>query len=155
MRETLFNWLTPDLPQARCLDLFAGTGALGLEALSRGALAVDFVEIHRDAYQQLNENLKLLNTSDATTINGSAMLYISQDHQPYNIIFLDPPFDENLWQECIDIIEQRQLVAEDGLIYVEHPRDRVLKIPSQWQILKQKQHGQVTAMLYQRPMNKG
>src|SRR5512134_933490 len=92
VRETLFNWLTPVIAGARCLDLFAGSGALGIEALSRGAAAVTFVERHPQAVRGLRANLAQLRAEGARVEQADALLWLRQAPQPFTVVFLNPPF---------------------------------------------------------------
>ena len=100
VRETLFNWLAPHLDGARCLDLFAGTGALGFEALSRGAGSCDFVERSPQAVRQLRANVDLLGACNATVVQDDALDFITRfSGMPYDVVFLDPPFAADLLAE--------------------------------------------------------
>ncbi|VUD53683.1 Ribosomal RNA small subunit methyltransferase D [Thalassocella blandensis] len=150
LRETLFNWLAPYIEGARCLDAYAGTGALGLEALSRGAEQVQFIESNGRTASQLQNNLQLLQTNQANVAHGSCIDWLkSNSPQPYDLIFLDPPFAENLWQSTIDALCEHQLLRPNALIYIEMPRQHLLQTPSQWRNIKQKDSGQVSARLYE------
>ena len=92
VRETLFNWLAADLPQARCLDCFAGSGALGIEALSRYAGHVTLVELEPQVARQLTGNLRTLNSSAGQVIQADTLRWLGTPGQPYDIVFIDPPF---------------------------------------------------------------
>ena len=105
IRETLFNWLAPHIHGARCLDLFAGTGALGLEALSRGAASAVFVERDAVAEQRLRNNVDLLGADNAEIVSGDARDFLRSDSAgPFNIVFLDPPFAGNLLGETCRLL---------------------------------------------------
>src|SRR5690606_3705719 len=106
IRETLFNWLAPELPGARCLDLFAGSGSLGLEALSRGAAASWMLERDAHAAGCLRENLQLLAADGGVVQHLDSLTHLRQGNaeQPFDVIFIDPPFDRNLWQASIDAL---------------------------------------------------
>ncbi|WP_082679516.1 MULTISPECIES: 16S rRNA (guanine(966)-N(2))-methyltransferase RsmD [Microbulbifer] len=148
LRETLFNWLQFRLPGSRCLDLFAGSGALGLEALSRGAGAVDFVELNRQASQTLSNQLQLLECNRGRVHNCSAAQFLqgaSGTPAPYDIAFIDPPFAGDLWTETLSGLAP--LLAPGALVYVESPRDAVLTVPPSWQLEKEKRAGQVCMRL--------
>jgi 16S rRNA (guanine966-N2)-methyltransferase len=119
VRETLFNWLQTSVANARCLDLFAGSGALGLEALSRGAAEVLFIEKHRAAAQQLTQNLTLLKSTNHV-IHTDALHYLQTATEPFDIIFLDPPFRQNFLPKILDIMLEKQLLKQNALIYLEH-----------------------------------
>lgn len=151
IRETLFNWLSPGLHAARCLDLYAGTGALGLEALSRGAASVVFVERSSVAEKQLNRNVSLLDASGATVIRQDALDYLAgEDIGPFDIVFLDPPFAADLLEETCRLIDQKQLLANGALVYLEQDRSQAKpELPGSWQLLKDKTAGNVRYMLAQ------
>ena len=148
VRETLFNWLQADIHGARCLDLFAGSGALGLEALSRGASEVVFVESVRHVARQLEANLALLK-AEAGVMHETAQNYLEATTQAFDIIFLDPPFRQNLLIPTLDIIMEKHLLNENGLIYLEQAAEE----SSDWQekfnfdILKETKAGQVKSYL--------
>ena len=153
VRETLFNWLAPNISGSHCLDLFAGSGALGLEALSRGANFCCFIDTTAAASQQITSNLALLQCDTASTHNIQAAHWLEQfdpaSDQAFDIIFLDPPFGKNLAETCIELIEQKQLLRHNGLIYLETHRDEILPaIPPHWQLHREKTAGQVSYRLY-------
>ena len=149
VRETLFNWLQADIAQARCLDLFAGSGALGLEALSRGASELVFVEKNKAAAQRLVLNLECLNASDSVE-NRDAESYLSSQTQAFDIIFLDPPFRQAILPKILDLIIQHQLLMPEGLIYLEQEAEDILN-PNRWGLkcIKATQAGQVKSYLLQ------
>ncbi|MBT0587692.1 16S rRNA (guanine(966)-N(2))-methyltransferase RsmD [Alteromonas sp. SM 2104] len=120
-KETLFNWLMHDVYDANCLDLFAGSGGLGFEALSRGAASVTMVEQYPPGAAQLRENAQQLKLSSEQleVVQGDALRYLSACQRAFNIIFLDPPFEQNLLQPALDAIFSAGLLATDGLIYIE------------------------------------
>ncbi len=146
LRETLFNWLQFYLPNAQCLDLFAGSGALGFEALSRGAASVDFVELNPLAARTLKQQLQLLETTDGQVHNCRAADFLGSGNKPYDIVFIDPPFADNLWQESLGALIGR--LSQGALIYIETPRDTVLSTAANWSLLKEKRAGQVCMRLY-------
>ncbi|WP_299594014.1 16S rRNA (guanine(966)-N(2))-methyltransferase RsmD [uncultured Microbulbifer sp.] len=148
LRETLFNWLQFHLPGARCLDLYAGSGALGLEALSRGAAEVDFVEMDRGAAQTLRQQLDLLQAEGARVHNCPAEVFLSQPVEPFDVIFVDPPFANDLWQSALAGLIEAGCVANNTLIYVESPRSTPINAPGDWQLEKEKQAGQVCMRLF-------
>lgn len=149
MRETLFNWLQFDLPGARVLDAFAGTGALGLEALSRGAEAVVFVENHPKAARQLKANLKALGATGAEVVQGDALRYLAQPPQPFDGVFIDPSFAAQLQQPVIDLLAQGAWLKPEGWVYVEQPKKQPLpQVPEHWELHRDKQAGEVRYLLY-------
>jgi 16S rRNA (guanine966-N2)-methyltransferase len=147
VRETLFNWLQGSISNARCLDLFAGSGALGLEALSRGATEVIFIEKHRVAVEQLKQNLALLKANNPI-INKDAKNYLREATQPFDIIFLDPPFRKNFLPDCLDIIIEKQLLNDRGLLYLEQEAETNYHWED-WQLtaIKETKAGQVKSYL--------
>ena len=124
-KETLFNWLMNDLDQKLCLDMYAGTGSLGFEAISRGAVRVVFIENDRDRYRAIINIAKKLNVQkicnifNANSINFDYKIF----EEKFDIIFLDPPFHGNLIKKSLDIIFEKNLLAEKGLIYIESEMD--------------------------------
>ena len=151
IRETLFNWLSMRLHGARCLDLFAGTGALGLEALSRGAAEAVFVEQSAAAVRTLQNNIRMLDANGATVMNADAFAYLESRPAPFDIVFLDPPFAADSLDELCRLLQQRNVLANDALVYLEQDRSRPeVELPEQWQLLKNKTAGNVRYMLAQR-----
>jgi 16S rRNA (guanine966-N2)-methyltransferase len=149
VRETLFNWLTPRLNGARCLDLCAGTGALGIEALSRGASQVVFVEPSPLAATVLDANLRALNATGAEVLRADARRFLAQKPDvEFNIVFLDPPFAENLHVELCRLLNQSGWLADGTRIYIESDRRRIEPaLPQNWRVLKSKYAGNVRYML--------
>jgi 16S rRNA (guanine966-N2)-methyltransferase len=155
VRETLFNWLNSPVIGARCLDLFAGSGALGLEALSRGAQFVDFIDNSPPASQQLEQNLALLNANNAKVCPISAVSWLEQlsdFHHPdntYNIIFIDPPFHKGLVAECIKRIHNIGILAPNSWVYLEMNNQEALpSLPVNWHLHREKIAGQVCYRLF-------
>lgn len=150
VRETLFNWLMWHTAGVHVLDLCAGSGALGLEALSRGAGHCVFVELDRKQAQTLNQTLTDLQaTSRATVINRSAQQALTQLTGPFHLVFLDPPYALNLWTELADACEP--LLSPKAFIYVEADRPLdTLTLPPTWHLHRQTRAGSVYAGLYQR-----
>ncbi|MFC6670432.1 16S rRNA (guanine(966)-N(2))-methyltransferase RsmD [Marinobacterium aestuariivivens] len=155
VRETLFNWLQSYLPGARCLDLFAGSGALGLEALSRGAASATFVDNAPQVVQRLRENLQRLKADNAEVIQAPAMDWLNArqtDLEPrYDLVFLDPPFRCDLLPLACELIESRNLLADQALIYIEAETELGLpRLPENWHELRSKTAGQVSYRLFVR-----
>jgi 16S rRNA (guanine966-N2)-methyltransferase len=153
VRETLFNWLSPSISGANCLDLFAGSGALGMEALSRGASSCCFIDTAPAACEHIAANLTLMQCDTATTHTAQAAQWLKQlnptPSETFDIIFLDPPFGKNLAEECLVLIDQKQLARNDGLVYLETNRDEALPAtPPHWQLHREKIAGQVNYRLY-------
>ncbi|KAA1195651.1 16S rRNA (guanine(966)-N(2))-methyltransferase [Photorhabdus heterorhabditis] len=149
VRETLFNWLAPVIQEARCLDCYAGSGALGLEALSRYAAQATFIEYERNVAKQLSANLALLDAKNAEIINDSALNYLSQPGAPYNVIFLDPPFRQGMLAKTIKLLEQQGWLADKSWIYVEaESESAAADVPVNWHLHREKVAGQVAYRLY-------
>ena len=150
IRETLFNWLEPHIAGARCLDLFAGTGALGLEALSRGAASVVFVEKSQTAIDALRRNVASLDASGADVQTTNAMGYLQTvQADSFDLVFLDPPFADDSLDELCRLIDERGLLARGAILYLEHDREKKVEpsIPGGWSVTKNKTAGNVRYML--------
>ena len=144
IRETLFNWLASTVEGSRCLDLFAGTGALGFEALSRGAREVVFVENSAGAAAMLKESADVLEATDARIVKADATSYLKGDPQPFDIVFLDPPFAADLLEDLCRLLSEGNWLAEGARIYLEQDRERPLpELPDGWTLLNEKTAGQV------------
>jgi 16S rRNA (guanine966-N2)-methyltransferase len=142
VRETLFNWLQQPIVGARCLDLFAGSGALGLEALSRGAAHVTFVDREPQVGKHLAQTLERLGGRDATVVVEDAQRFLSRPPQPFDIVFLDPPFDSGVLEQAGGRLQA--WLAPGAYIYVECPAERSLAMLStQWAVHRTKRAGQV------------
>jgi len=156
IRETVFNWLAPAIHGAHCLDLFSGTGALGLESLSRGAAQGYLIEKHPDAARQIKQHLQTLGAHNAVVVNADAfnLATIAHSHNiapgSIDIAYIDPPFANDLWGEIFTLLEDSALLASDALIYVESPREQVLSPPINWVRIKEKHAGAVGYQLYER-----
>lgn len=153
IRETLFNWLAPILPGSRCLDLFAGSGILGFEALSRGAQACVFVELNRLAFEQLRKNADLLGTDKAHILPNNALAFLANPTPtPFDVVFVDPPFSGGLWEPVIEKLAEGWL-SENAFIYIEAPPNQPLPIPADWLLHREKQAGDVVYRLFRRETN--
>lgn len=152
VRETLFNWLATYLPGAKCADLFAGSGALGLEALSRGAAWVEFYDTSLVAVQHIQQVLHVFSATNAQVQQASVPDQLpSAITQPFDIIFLDPPFHQGLVAICSQWLEDQQWLTANGLIYIETEASLAFPtLPANWQLLKQAKAGQVKYYLAQR-----
>ncbi len=149
VRETLFNWLMYDIRGARCLDAFAGSGALGFEAYSRGAQEVWWVEHSLTVFQHLQKFALSFNDAQLHVVHQHACAFLSTNPKPFDIIFLDPPFDGHYLSECIKLIEQHNTLQSQGLLYIESPSPPIV-CKTQWHLLKSKQTGMVFYGLYQK-----
>jgi len=145
VRETLFNWLQHSIVDSRCLDLFAGSGALGLEALSRGAIEVDFVEQDPAAARSLQEQLVSLGAaSKGRILQMGAARYLRTPAKAFDIAFLDPPFGTDALAEYIPMLDAGNWIKPGGLIYLENERAAgVPPLPPRWELLKSKSAGEV------------
>jgi 16S rRNA (guanine966-N2)-methyltransferase len=151
VRETLFNWLQNDIRGSKCLDLFAGSGALGLETASRGAAAVTLVDEHPQLCQQLQTMKDRLNAQQVSIIQRDAMRFLRGDSAEYNLVFLDPPFQTNLLKPCCFALEHNGWLADTAKIYIETDKRNTLNdLPENWQSLRSKIAGDVAYHLFQR-----
>jgi 16S rRNA (guanine966-N2)-methyltransferase len=145
LRETLFNWLAPTIEGAKCLDLFAGTGALGLEALSRGAGSVDFIELSKVAATTLSQSIQTLNATNAVVHQADALAYLdSEQPTPYDIVFLDPPFATDNYEELCRLLANNNWLAKGAQIYLEQDSgQQVPDLPEGWNLHREKTTGNV------------
>ena len=150
VRETLFNWLRSDVPGSRCLDLFAGSGALGFEALSRGAAAVTFVDSNRRVARCLEENARKLAADNALVICSPAERVLRRAPEQWDIIFLDPPFQGFCAADVLVLIREEKALAAEGLIYLEAPRREALQL-THWVQVKHGQAGDTQFALLASP----
>ena len=151
VRETLFNWLAAVVPGSRCLDLYAGTGALGFEAASRGARAVVLVERDRRLADSLRAEAARLKVATATVVCDDAMRCLAGNPtEPFDIVFVDPPFDADAWAAACAALESGRWLAPDAWIYVESPRDKAPAVPDNWTAWRDANAGDVRFALYRR-----
>ena len=152
VKETLFNWLATDVRHSRCLDVYAGSGSLGFEALSRYASYVMMIEQEPKAARQLQQNLQTLQCTQAQVVCRDALQVLQQPcTEPFELVFLDPPFRKELLSQVIPLLEQQGWLADSALIYLERENEGTPPvIPANWQLLKDRQAGQVCYQLYLR-----
>lgn len=153
VRETLFNWLQFSLAGKTCLDAFAGSGALTVEALSRGAAEVTAIERDIKVAKQLSELLAPLAGERLKLINADTLRWLTQEPpQAFQVVFLDPPFGHPLLEPACQLLEERAWLAKDALIYIEQAKQQAssLALPSNWVLQKNKQIGEVHFSLYTR-----
>ncbi|MBV6416342.1 MAG: Ribosomal RNA small subunit methyltransferase D [Steroidobacteraceae bacterium] len=144
VRETLFNWLAGRVAGARVLDLFAGSGALGLEAHSRGAAHVTFVERDAEAARSIGQVLRSFGSPRAEVRHDDALGFLAREASPYDIVFLDPPFDSDLLARAAAALEAGGWLAEAALVYLELPaRTALPALPPAWQAAKSGRAGDV------------
>jgi 16S rRNA (guanine966-N2)-methyltransferase len=151
VRETLFNWLGPKVIDARCLDLFAGSGALGLEAISRGAGRVVFVERDAIAARELRKHIEAWGATNAHVQQQDALRFLSGTAESFDIVFLDPPFAANVLESTAQRLEVDGWLAPNALIYVELPaREGLPTVPTSWRAHRTKAAGEVGYHLFER-----
>ena len=153
VRETLFNWLQDSIAREDCLDLFAGSGACGMEALSRGARHVTFVDSSAAATAAIRQNLALLGAEGGQVVCEDSLRWLQQQSpQPrFGLVFLDPPFAADLLARSAAALEGSGLLRDGALVYVESAQPlTTLSLPQSWRALKAKQAGNVHFGLYQR-----
>ncbi len=149
VRETLFNWLTPVLPGARCLDLFAGTGALGLEALSRGAAQAVLVESHPVAAAALEQACQVLAATTAQVVAADVLEFLSQDGSRFDVVFVDAPYGAVVHDPVCRALDGGGWLACGARVYVETARDQAVAAPADWRTMREARIGQVHSRLYQ------
>ena len=151
VRETLFNWLQRAVVGSRCLDLYAGSGALGFEALSRGAAEAVLVEKDSAVVRHLQQAATLLGTTQAVVVQADAQSYLSGPARPFDLVFLDPPFALGALAELCKLLDVRGWLAQTAWIYLEQSaRDPLPDLPVGWQLLKETRAGEVRALLARR-----
>ena len=144
VRETVFNGLQGQIQGRRCLDLFAGSGALGLEALSRGAAEVVFWEKNPKAVQALRDNLAMLQCQRGQVVRGDTLQLLQGPARPFDVLFLDPPFGRELLQPSLELLASGGWLAAQAKVYIEHAsRGEGFSVPAEWELLRSKQAGQV------------
>lgn len=149
MRETLFNWLAPSITGASCLDLYAGSGALGLEAVSRGAERAILVEQNRRVVATLADTCALLETRQVDIVQADCLSFLSRTPQPVDVVFVDPPYEMNLQGKVCQLLESRGWLRPHGLVYLEGHRREEFDVPSGWKELRRQRAGNVCGYLYQ------
>ena len=148
LRETLFNWLSPVIAGSSCLDAFGGSGALGLEALSRGAGQVTIIEKHPKTLKYIQENATRFEASNLSLICADTLHYLATLQEKFDVIFLDPPFQYEALPKLLNIIAKSQLLTPEGYLYIESARAidfALLNLP--WQVFRTQKAGHVVATL--------
>jgi 16S rRNA (guanine966-N2)-methyltransferase len=149
-RETVFNWLQPHLGGSRCLDLFAGSGALGFEAASRGAVEVVLIENNQQAFFQLKQNADMLKATNCNIKHSSASQASSELTTPFDVVFIDPPYQADLWTATANSLVTHGLLSSGALIYLEYPaKQNMPSLPPSWHLLKEKKAGDVKYCLFE------
>lgn len=150
VRETLFNWLSTKIVGARCLDLFAGSGALGFEAASRGAGLVVLVDCNKVVTETLTQQKQALNASQVHIVRQDAFAFLQQTEQPFDVVFLDPPFNTDLLQQALSILIERVLITPFSLLYTEFSaRSERPRCLNDFRCIHERLAGQVRYGLYQ------
>ncbi len=157
LRETLFSWLLGRLPGSRCLDMFAGSGVLGFEAVSRGASKVVMIETSKQAYSELCKNVELLQLDNVVVECGDAISVVSSGLKSsadamddrFDVVFVDPPFAQQLHQTAIDALSAANVLADNAVVCVESAkRDKAISVPDHWILDREKVAGEVRLCLY-------
>lgn len=152
VRETLFNWLQPVIVDARCLDLFAGSGALGIEALSRGAGYVEFVDSAPRVARHLEDTLRRLEATGGEVHVAEALRFLASAPRRFDIVFLDPPYASTLLTQVCEKLSLGGWLAPGALVYLESPSDRPLpNLPGAWSAHRTGRAGQVGYHLLRTP----
>ncbi len=152
VKESIFNIIQFDIEGRRVLDLFAGTGQLGIEALSRGAASCTFVDQRREAAALVRSNLKLCRLEDrARVVQGEALSFLASDRQRYHLIFLDPPYQTELLENALKRIAEIDILKENGIIICESPADKVLpELPPPYRKGREYRYGKIKITVYQK-----
>ncbi|MDP2516465.1 16S rRNA (guanine(966)-N(2))-methyltransferase RsmD [Photobacterium damselae subsp. piscicida] len=149
VKETLFNWLAQDIYQAKCLNLFAGSGSLSFEALSRGAESLTMIELDQKAAAQLKQNLTAIGATNATLHNTNSVNFLNQAGTPHDLVFIDPPFRKDLIQQVIAALEANHWLSPNALIYIEAEKELgSIDVPPSWHLYREKTAGQVCYRLF-------
>ncbi|MGA7297405.1 MAG: 16S rRNA (guanine(966)-N(2))-methyltransferase RsmD [Rhodanobacteraceae bacterium] len=150
VRETLFNWLQPVVNGARCLDLFAGSGANGIEAMSRGAAELVLVERESRLARGLRDLVTRLKLENVEVQCADALAWLKQPGRPFDLVFMDPPFAQDLAPQAARRLEDGGWLAPMAMIYMELPADREADVPPNWEVHRQGRAGALGYTLYQR-----
>ena len=152
VKEAIFNIIQFDIEGRRVLDLFAGTGQLGIEALSRGAAGCTFVDQRKEAVALVRSNLKLCQLSDkARVVQGEGLSFLSTVREPFHLIFLDPPYKAELLENALKKIAEIDMLTENGIIICESPADKVLpELPQPYQKGREYRYGKIKITVYRK-----
>ena len=152
VKESVFNCIQFDVEDARVLDLFAGTGQLGIEALSRGAKSALFVDRRADAVKLVRENLALCRLEEnAQVICGDSLAALGTQSGRFDIIFLDPPYESGLLEQAMEKIAQFDILSPHGIMVAESPQDRVLpELPAPYRLYREYRYGKIKVSIYHR-----
>ena len=145
IRETLFNWLATNIIGTRCLDLYAGTGSLGFEALSRGAKLCTFIDQSESAIKLIKETANALNAENTYIFKRDAIKYLNpREPEVFDLVFLDPPFSENILNDTLRLLNDGNWISPGGLVYVEFESNHAFPdLPEGWTVSHKKNTGNV------------
>lgn len=150
VRETVFNWLQQDIRNSQCLDLFAGSGAMGFEAASRGAASVVMLESNPRSCRLINQNRLTLSANQIKIKQMDVFKFLADDATPFDIVFLDPPFFKDMAQQCCHWLNDKGWLTTQAKIYIEVERQLTLnEMPEQWHCLKSKTTGEVSYYIFE------
>lgn len=147
-REILFAWLSKYIKNARCLDCFSGSGALGIEAISRNASFVTFLEIEKKTILKIKDNIKKLNIYNLEIIHTDTLKWLIKIKKPYDVIFIDPPYNQNLINKTLNLLNNKKWLNDRAFIYIEKEKKKCLIIPKNWILYKKKITSQIEFCLY-------
>lgn len=150
-KETLFNWLMPYVADSNCLDMFAGSGSLGIEALSRYAKSCVFFELDKPAANSILANLSTLKVShpEASVLQGDAFTLCQQLSQQFDLVFIDPPFHHDLVPKSIDALDKNPLLRDQSIVYVEcETNNNGYNTPDNWRCIKERNTQSVSSRLF-------
>ena len=156
VKESLFNIIQFELEGRRVLDLFAGTGQMGIECLSRGAVSAVFVDRRKDAAQLVKKNLDLTNLQDrARVVNGDSLAFLAGTKERFDLVFLDPPYASGLLEQALEALTAPgfDILTPYGIIVAEHPADRRLAVPAGCRLRKPYRYGKIAVTLFCREGN--
>ena len=155
-RETLFNWLQDNIEESVCLDLFAGSGVLGFEALSRGAKQAVLVDSNRHCIRDLHQNSVDLGAENCEIVHSNALKFLRKSALQFNLVFVDPPFRTGLAMDVLSLLQARTCLHPDARVYLEVEREFKLdQIATGWEILRQHQAGSRLHCLLSSKRNSG
>jgi 16S rRNA (guanine966-N2)-methyltransferase len=156
VRETVFNWLQQDISGAHCLDLYAGSGALGLEALSRGAARVVLVDVEVAVTRHLSQTLEALGCDRGQVVHSAAARFLAGTAEPFDVVFLDPPYADRALFDVCRLLDQRGWLRPGGLAYLEGSASAGSpQLPAGWELLRSKRAGEVGYHLARRDPSSG
>lgn len=148
IRETVFEWLSKYIKNSRCLDCFAGSGGLGIEAISRYAAFSTFLEIEKKTIVDLKNNIKKLKIDNAEIIHTNTLSWLKKNGKPYDIIFIDPPYYQGLIESTLNLLENNKWIKKKSFVYIEKEKKKSLILPQNWILYKKKITNHIEYCLY-------